>query len=355
MNLDDKKEMTKSQGTEIAFRSFARLPFQVKQAWEESVQITFPEGYKKVTNIVIAGMGGSRFPAYILTELFKTNIKIPIILNDNYTLPSFVNENSLVILSSYSGSTEEVLFVGRQAFEKKAKISGITSGGALADFLTRVAAPSYICNPINNPSNQPRIGLGYGIGGLMGLFYQLGILSIDKQMVDTAIKDMFLFTKKYSPEAKNNKAKILAKKIYGKYPYYIVSEFLSGCGNAIANQTNETAKSISSFRIIPELNHHLMEGLKNPKELAKIGLFVFFFSKHYSEPIKKRFRITKDIVEQNKIETVWYELSGKNKVEDVFELVAFGSYLTMYLSILYQENPAIVPYVDYFKNKLKEI
>ena len=54
----------------------------------------------------------------------------------------------------------------------------------------------------------------------------------------------------------------MAQKIINKYPYYIVSEFLTGVGNTIVNQTNETAKSISSFRVIPELNHHLMEGLK---------------------------------------------------------------------------------------------
>jgi len=69
----------------------------------------------------------------------------------------------------------------------------------------------------------------------------------------------------------------LAEKLYGRYPYYIVSEFLTGVGNAIANQTNETAKSISSFRVIPELNHHLMEGLKHPDELRQIAVFVFSF------------------------------------------------------------------------------
>ncbi|MEK7522631.1 MAG: SIS domain-containing protein, partial [Patescibacteria group bacterium] len=77
--------------------------------------------------------------------------------------------------------------------------------------------------------------------------------------------------------------------------------------------------------------------------------------KLFSSSIQKRFIITKEIVEKNNIETLWYELKGQNKVEQVFELMTFGNFLTMYLSLLYGEDPSIVPYVDYFKKKLKEI
>jgi len=352
INLDDKNSIIKKYGP-VVFKSIDGLPLQLKQSWEESSRVVFPDDYKKITNVVVCGMGGSRFPAYIIKELFKSKIKVPVILNDDYLLPAFVNEKSLILLSSYSGSTEEVLAMSEQAVEKKAKISGLTSGGSLASLLTRISAPGYIFNPINNPSGQPRIGFGYGVGGLLGLLAQLGVLVVDKKVVNQAIKNSFSLTKKFSLDVHNNKAKQLAKKIYQKYPYYVVSEFLTGLGNALANQTNETAKSISSFRVIPELNHHLMEGLKNPKMLSKIAIFIFFYSKLYSEPVKKRFKITKDVVEQNKIETFWYELEGKNPLETVFELMAFGSYLTIYLSLLYQEDPTIIPYVDYFKRKLK--
>jgi glucose/mannose-6-phosphate isomerase len=126
-------------------------------------------------------------------------------------------------------------------------------------------------------------------------------------------------------------------------------------GNAIANQTNETAKAISDFYVIPELNHHLMEGLKHPEILKKLLIFVFFESDLYSSPIQKRFLITKEVVEKNKVKTFAYKLLGKNKIEQVFEMMALGSFFSMYLSVLYKENPAAIPYVDYFKKRLKEI
>jgi glucose/mannose-6-phosphate isomerase len=263
----------------------------------------------------------------------------------------------LVVLSSYSGTTEEVLVCGKEAFKKKAKLAGLSAGGQTAEFLKRINTPCYVFNPILNPSGQPRIGGGYLIGGHLGFLIKLGLINISKEAVFSAINSVEKLTKEFkiNSPTKKNFAKQLAEHIYGRYPYFIVSEFLSGVGNGLANQTNETAKAVSSFRIIPELNHHLMEGLKFPAELKKIAVFVFFYSSFYSTQVKKRFSITKEVVEQNGIKTIWRELNGKNEIEQAFELMALGSYFSMYLSALYRQNPTTIPFVDYFKQKLKEM
>lgn len=332
----------------IVKKSMNLFPEQIKDSFEKSLNLVLPDEYRQVKNIIACGMGGSRFPHYILKELFKEEINIPYIINDDYNLPGFVDNNTLVILSSYSGTTEEVLIAGQKAFEKKAKIIGISSGGPLKDFLEEIKAPVYYFDPVFNPSGQPRVGFGYLVGGIMGLLLNLKLLNYSKEKIISAVNNIKI-------KEIENEAEQMAKKIFNKYPYYIVSEFLTGVGNAIANQTNETAKSISSFRVIPELNHHLMEGLKNPKELAKTSLFIFFFSKLFSNSIQKRYLITKEIVEKNNIETLWYELKEQDKVAQTIEMMVLGNFLTMYLSSLYGENPATVPYVDYFKKKLKEV
>lgn len=333
---------------ESVVKSMNFFPEQIKDSFERSSKLLLPEDYREIKNIVACGMGGSRFPHYIIKELFKEETTVPYLINDDYNLPGFVDENTLVILSSYSGTTEEVLTAGQKAYEKKAKIVGISNGGELKIFLEKIKAPGYFFDPVYNPSGQPRIGFGYLIGGIMGLLLNLKVLNYPQNGIVEAIN-------KINSKEIEKEAEIMAKKIFNKYPYYIVSEFLTGIGNSIANQTNETAKSISSFRIIPELNHHLMEGLKNPKGSVKDSLFIFFFSKIFSTSIQKRFLITKEVVEKNGIETLWYELKGQTKVDQAFELMIFGNYLTMYMSMLYGENPATVPFVDYFKKKLKEI
>ena len=342
---------------DLVIRSINFFSKQIQDSFEKSLSLVLPKEYSNIKNIVACGMGGSRFPHYIIKELFKEEITVPYLINDDYNLPGFVDNNTLVILSSYSGTTEEVLISGQKAYEKKAKIIAISAGGSLHEYITKIGAPGYFFDPIYNPSGQPRIGFGYLVGGILGLLFNLGVLNYDKKIVTGSISNLDkLITKfKVDVDEKENPAKQMATKLLNKYPYYVVSEFLTGIGNAIANQTNETAKSISSFRIIPELNHHLMEGLKNPKDLGKMSLFIFFYSKFYSPSIKKRFSITKEVVEKNNIETYWHELKGENKVEQAFELMAFGSYFSMYLSSMYGENPTAIPYVDYFKKKLKEI
>jgi glucose/mannose-6-phosphate isomerase len=345
-----------NDNSDLVVKSINFFSKQLKDSFEVTLQIDLSKRFKQIKNIIACGMGGSRFPHYIIKELFKEELKVPYLINDDYNLPGFVDENTLVVLTSYSGTTEEVLAMGERAYEKKAKIIVISSGGPLKDFAEKIHAPGYFFKPIYNPSGQPRIGTGYLVGGIMGLLFNLDVLNYDTKTIIKSINDLDKLTENLRIEVdeKNNPAKQMANKILNKYPYYVISEFLTGIGNAMANQTNETAKSISSFRIIPELNHHLMEGLKNPKELINISLFVFFFSKLYSKSIQKRFAITKEVVEKNNIKTAWYELKGKNKVDQAFELMAFGSYLSMYLSKMYGENPTAIPYVDYFKKKLNE-
>lgn len=356
INLDDRDAVLKTQGGDKVLISVDSLSEQLKTSFNEAYAIDYPQEYQQVKNIVVSGMGGSRFPALIIRELFKEQITVPYVINDDYHLPGFVNQKSLVVLSSYSGTTEEVVTNGKRAKEMGARITGVTAGGEVEHLLKEHNETGYVFNPVYNPSGQPRIGFGYSVGGHLGLLMKLGFLSLDKKEVDAALENLpsLLASFTLALPKNQNPAKQLAEKLQERYPYYLVAEHLIGVGNAVQNQTNETAKSISSYRVIPELNHHMMEGLKFPSEHAKMALFILFYSSLYSPSIQKRFSITKDVIEQNHIETVQYKLKGKTKIEQAFELMGFGSYLTMYLSVLYGQDPSAIPYVDYFKKKLKE-
>ncbi|MEX1052250.1 MAG: SIS domain-containing protein [Patescibacteria group bacterium] len=354
--LDNKEEIINSQGGPNVIKSVDSLQDQLSQSFNEALNIKFQPSYKKAKNAVICGMGGSRFPSLIISKLFKEKFTIPYEIVDDYVLPGYVNNETLVIASSYSGTTEEVVMGAKDAVKKGAMLTGITTGGELIDIFEKNSSPYYLFVPKFNPSNQPRIGFGYMVGGHLGLLINLGYIKADENTVNSSINNLKLLTKNLMIDnpTEHNPAKKMASDILEKYPYFIVSEFLTGVGNAVANQTNETAKTISSFRIIPELNHHLMEGLKHPDMLKRLGVFIFFFSDLYSERIIKRFKITKEVVEKNSIQTLWHELQGQNKIEQVFELMAFGSYLSMYLAALRKEDPTVIPFVDYFKEQLKK-
>src|SRR5690554_3321200 len=84
-----------------------------------------------ITNIVISGLGGSGIGGTIAQNYLSNIAKIPVLVNKTYSLPAFVNEQTLMIACSYSGNTEETVDALNTAIKKKSKIACITSGGKL--------------------------------------------------------------------------------------------------------------------------------------------------------------------------------------------------------------------------------
>jgi len=352
-NLDDLESIKKMDPLDV-LGSTKMFPDQCQQAWDESTKIKFPNEYKIVKNIVVCGMGGSRFTPKMIKELFWDKITLPYEIVDDYTLPAYVDGNSLVILSSFSGSTEEILSCGLEAQKRGAKIAGVCKGGKISEFLKENSYPAYIFDPKFNPCGQPRIGGGYLLMGHAGLLYSLGVLPIDSKEVVEAIQFVRECSEKFDVaiSEKENPAKLLAWKLVDTHPFIITSEFLRGFANGFANQINETGKMISDYRHIPELNHHLMEGLKHPESIHENGLFVFFVSDLYSDVIKKRYKITQDVVSKQGLQTETVELTGKTKMAQLLEACALGAYTTFYLAMIYDEDPVTIPWVDYFKEQL---
>lgn len=349
MNLNDLAAIRKIDKSEV-LPSIALLPDQCEQAWEEAQQITIPQSYNQAKNIVIAGMGGSGLGAHVLKSVYGVDgLNVPLEVVNDYHLPAYVGSESLVLLSSYSGSTEETLSCAKEALSKKAKILGITSGGKLGEFLSENNLPGYVFVPKHNLCGQPRIGVGYMLTGTMALLQNAGVLSLER-------KDKIPQTFKSLRSVKGNlqiKAQEVVKKIIGKIPVLVAAEFLSGNAHVLANQFNENAKTTTFYYLLPELNHHLLEGLKNPKSQDLI--FLFFHSNLYHEEIKKRIKLTEVVIGKNDFKALEFCPTGQNKLLDALETLWFGSFLSFYLAISYGLDPSPIPWVDFFKEQLKKI
>src|SRR5581483_7220802 len=119
--LDDLPKIAKlDQGNILS--SIEHLPEQIEQAWGEIKEIEIPESYGNVKNIVVSGMGGSALGARTVKHMHFKHLRVPVVIVNGYFLPNFVNEDTLVILSSYSGSTEETISTAHEAIKKNAKI-----------------------------------------------------------------------------------------------------------------------------------------------------------------------------------------------------------------------------------------
>ena len=351
--LNSREEIAKLD-TENVLGSVEALPEQCVDAWSKASEVTVPDYYKDVNKTIFSGMGGSGLGARFIESVFFKELKYPLIRVNDYNLPGYVDEHSLVVCSSYSGTTEETVENAKQAIEKRAKWMAIGTGNTIIEMAEEKKVPYYKIEPLYNPSNQPRMAIGYSIIGQLVLAGKCGVIDITQGDVSVAVRYMKEVQDKCRQEisTESNPAKQLAMKLKGKIIMYVAAEHLTGAIHTVNNQLNENAKNISFDVQIPELNHHLMEGLKHP-EVNSNNLFVFFAnSALYGERIKKRFEVTSDIVSKNNIEFYEYKSNSDDAMSQAFQLIQFGAYVNFYLSMLYGQNPAPIPWVDYFKKQM---
>lgn len=356
MNLNNFEKIYKQDSGLVAL-SIKDLYKQIEQVKEDAKLIKITESYKNINKVVVNGMGGSNLGARMIEACFKDELKVPLIIEPGYHIPGFVDDKTLYLISSYSGNTEEPLSVYNEVAGRGAKIMGITSShkeNKLEKLMMDNDIPGFIFSPLNNPSNQPRMGLGYSIFGILSILEKIGIIKIDELKIDKVISNLVNSNKKLIPEVNisDNIAKKFAQKIKGKIPILVGADFLEGNLHILRNQFCENSKNYADYLVLPELNHYAMESLANPKNNKKNLIFWFFDSDSYNDRIKKRSELTKKIIKKNNIEFIDYKIQSSSKISQCSEVLQLGSWVTFYLSMLNDVNPSLIPWVDWFKEEL---
>lgn len=318
---------------------------QCETAWKEVTTLDLPRHLGDIKNIVFCGMGASIYGAQVLKALQGPEMPYPTEVVSDYFLPSYVGPDTLVVLTSYSGTTEEVLSCAEDAKAKKAKMVVLTKGSKLAEFAKENDVPAYIFDGELNLCGSPRAGCGYSIFGLIGLLSKLNIVTVEEGEITNALTRMHDKIDDIKRQAQQD-IEIFKNKI----PIIFTAEHLSGNGMILRNQFNETSKNFSAYYLIPDLNHHLMEGLEFPKD-APLH-FLVFNSANYSEKIKRRTELTIEVVHKNNYKVHEFMTSGATVYDDFLEALIYGSFLTVYLGLTYERNPSTNPWVDWFKEEL---
>jgi len=336
--------------------SIEQLSEQMQEVWELGKAIVVPESYANPQNIVVCGMGGSILGTDIIKSLFSHVLPCPVTIVPDYTLPGFVNENSLVIAASYSGTTEETWSAIQEAHARGAKIAGVTSGGTIGEFLTKNNMPALIFSTKHNPCGIAKMGLGYSIFGQMVLFKALGLIQIEQedfQAMLRSVADAQVGMNVHTPQ-KENVAKLLAFQLLDRMPFIMAADHLVGVAHVFTNQLNENAKTIAEYHAIPELNHHLLEALQHPTSLREHLAWISIHSQLYQPDNSKRIEVTQEVFDQHDITFIEYQAIQPSSLGQVFEVLTLGAYTSYYLAILHSIDPGPIPVVDWFKSELKK-
>lgn len=351
-NLEAIRELDKSN----VLGSIQALAQQIEDAWDQVQSLNLSIDTEKVRNVVISGMGGSALGPDVIKRCFKQQLSVPFEIVNDYTLPGYVNEHTLVVVSSYSGTTEETVSSLEEATRRGAQVLVVSTGGDLKRIADEQGYSTYLINPVNNPSNQPRMAIGYSVFGIIALLQKIGLFQITDSEVNSVIATVRRLTAELDatvPQTENQ-AKQMAYQILGRIPVFVAAEHLEGAVHVMQNQFNENGKSYAEYRVIPELNHHLMEGLRFPQDNDKFLFFLLFQSNLYHERTQRRFEITQQVIEQAGIDSELIELQNTSALEQVFEVITFGAFTNFYLAVLEGIDPAPIATVDFFKAELNK-
>ena len=326
------------------------MPAQCQRAWQMAMDFSLPQDYSQINKVVILGMGGSAIGGDLVSSLAVNEATLPIIVCRDYNLPKFVDDQTLVIASSYSGMTEETLTAFDQALNTKAKKLAISTGGKLKAIAEEKGVPVFTVDY----KAPPRAALPYSFLTILGILQKLGCIK-DKSADAAEIVDVLRkLSQKISESAptSQNPAKQLAQRLYGKLPVIYGAGIVSETARRWKTQINENSKAWAFHEVFPELNHNAVVGYQFPQELASKIFVVFLRSNLLHERTLLRYEITQQMLKQAKIEYQIVNAEGKSPLSHIASLVLFGDYVSYYLALLYQTDPTPVKVIDYLKERL---
>src|SRR5688572_28253860 len=99
------------------FAHIERLGHDLANSWTQSTDWTLNHG-GHVTNVIVAGVGGSAGAGDYFQELSRHTSPMPVSVVRDFRLPAFASENSVVVVCSFSGETEEALDCFHDAIRK---------------------------------------------------------------------------------------------------------------------------------------------------------------------------------------------------------------------------------------------
>jgi glucose/mannose-6-phosphate isomerase len=300
----------------------------IPEQYQESLTLGKGLKIKKPRKIIFVGMGGSGFAGDVIKCLAEEKIEIQVV--KDYSLPLDLSKKDLVIAVSYSGNTEETLSCAQEAINRKIPLLGVSTGGKLEELCDRF---------IKVPDGyQPRDAMAYLVIPILNAFKENRILEVEGH-------EKIYFNQKEIKKI----AKDLSSKMIKEIPVIYSSSRLSCVSEGIKTRINENGKILAYSNVIPEMNHNEIVGFTG-KMTELFVLIIRDIDDH--ERNKKRFEITKKIVEDHGFECVILDTFGECLITRIFNTLHVADWVSYYLAEQYGYDPAPVEIIEGLKKEL---
>lgn len=284
------------------------FPSHITRAIEIAKNIKFE--HQNINNIVISGQGGSAIGGIIAKNISNQYSKIPIIINQDYKVPNFLDKNTLFISSSYSGNTEETITALKSAANKHCKIFCICSGGEILK-IAKNNQYDYIKLP---KGGAPRAMLCFSVIQLLCIINKVNNLpfqDLENKLIN--VKKDLLNKKEEIINIATKSAHLINKMM----PFIYTFPEFEGVALRFKQQLNENSKKHACYNIIPEMNHNEIV----PWNIDNTCSVVVFL-----KGISSSRNIDRMTININQI---------KNNSSEIIKIEAFGDYLNQYFYLIH--------------------
>jgi glucose/mannose-6-phosphate isomerase len=328
------------------------FPEQVEAALEIGGSAKLSLSLRRIRNIVLTGLGGSAIGGDIMRSYSLDQLKIPMQVNRSYTLPKYVNSNTLVVVSSYSGETEETLSAYIQAKKRGAQIIVISSGGTIGKKAQR-SSDNWIKIPAGLP---PRAALGYSFFTLLAAFDKLDIIDVRVSEFNETLFLLRSLRDKYSNYENEPEPLRIARLMKDSLPIiYSASDRFDAINLRWRGQISENAKTVAYGNVLPEMNHNEIVGYATLEDILK-RFFVIFLRDTGDHPrVQTRFDLMKKIISGYCGSILEIHSRGRSLLARMFSLIYLGDWVSYYLAIEKGVDPTPVKNIDILKKQLAEV
>ncbi len=320
---------------------------QAEYAWK-SIDLS-KINREKIDNIIITGLGGSAISGDILKNFLNNELNIPLAVNRTYNLPAYAGKNTLVIASSYSGNTEETISAFKIAIERGCAIIALTTGGEIG----KLAAAENIPVVKLQPGFQPRYALYNSFFTLLRVMQELKFIVSQEDITLKIIQSLRKLGDELGTE--DGDAFKMAVLLKGYIPViYSVTDLNDSAGKRLKGQLNENSKVHAWMAEYPEMNHNEIVGWETVKDSGLKYKVVTIWDDEISPRIKKRIDIINKLLDGEKIDILKIQGAGADFKERLLGSVYFCDWVSYFLALLNEEDPAEIDFIHHLKNKMAE-
>ena len=336
----DLEELEKIDSKKM-FEVYDKWPDIAKESYEQELS---KYEFNDIDHVIFSGMGGSGTIGDIFSSILsKNNIHTSVV--KGYLLPKTVDENTLVVVTSVSGNTQESLTTLKNSKNSQAKFIAFSSGGMIKEYALK--------NKINyqeiKMEHSPRASFPKYVFSMLKILES--VIPMKKSNVLDTISKMEITQKNISSNNLNgnNMALNIAKWITGTpvlyYPWGLQSAAIR-----FKNSLQENSKLHAITEDVIEACHN---GIVSWERNSNMQPVLIQGHDDYFKTIE-RWRILKEFFNSKQIEYKEISSVEGNIISKIINLIYLLDYASIYHSVISGIDPSPVSAIDFIKERLSK-